>query len=143
MLTLDYPAELEADPSSGFVVTFPDFGYGVTEGDTREEALGHASDLLETLIASAIDDSEDLPTPSPANGRPLVTVRPLVAAKAGLYRALRQSGVSRTELARRLGWQFLQVQRLLDPTHKSSIEHVEQALRAIGKTLVVGVDDAA
>ncbi len=66
-----------------------------------------------------------------------------MAAKAGLYRALRESGVSKTELARRLGWQYLQVQRLLDPHHKSGIEQLEQALRAIGKTLVVGVADAA
>jgi hypothetical protein len=35
------------------------------------------------------------------------------------------------------------VQRLLDPHHKSGIEQLEQALRAIGKTLVVGVADAA
>jgi antitoxin HicB len=75
MDTLAYPANLEADPSGGFVVTFPDFGYGVTEGDTREEALGHASDLLKTLIASAIADNEDLPVPSPADGRPLVCTR--------------------------------------------------------------------
>jgi predicted RNase H-like HicB family nuclease len=73
--TLAYPVHLEPDPAGGFVVTFPDFGYGVTEGDSREEALGHASDLLETLVASAIADNEDLPAPSPADGRPLVAVR--------------------------------------------------------------------
>ena len=34
-----YPALFEPDrQAGGFVVTFPDFRYGVTQGDTLEEA---------------------------------------------------------------------------------------------------------
>jgi len=144
MELLAYPAKLEPDPDGGFVVTFPDFGFGVTEGDSEEEALGRAADLLETLIAAVIDDNEDLPAPSAAGESSIIALRPLVAAKAGLYRALREAGVSKNELCRRLGLQYVQLQRILDPAYGGTkIDEVDRALRALGKSLVIGVADAA
>jgi len=42
-----YPALFEPDhEAGGFVVTFPDFGRGVTQGDAVEEATEMAQDLL-------------------------------------------------------------------------------------------------
>ena len=40
--TFNYPAEIERDEDGRFVVTFPDFGWGATDGATREEALAEA-----------------------------------------------------------------------------------------------------
>jgi len=51
--------------------------------------------------------------------------------------------VSKAELARRLGWHGPQVDRVFDLNHRSTIEHIDQALRAIGKRLDVSVRDAA
>ena len=51
-VTLNYPAEIERDADGRFVVTFPDFGWGATDGATREEALVEARDLLRELIAT-------------------------------------------------------------------------------------------
>lgn len=63
-----YPARLEPDANGGYVVTFPDFESGVTQGDTREEALDQAADLLETMVANYMAEDWDLPDPSPAMG---------------------------------------------------------------------------
>lgn len=41
-----YPAEIERDEDSRHVVTFPDFGWGATDGATRGEVLAEARDLL-------------------------------------------------------------------------------------------------
>jgi antitoxin HicB len=49
---LAYPAQLEAEADGGYVVTFPDFGLGIAQGDTREQALAQAADLLETMVAN-------------------------------------------------------------------------------------------
>jgi antitoxin HicB len=68
---------------------------------------------------------------------------PLTVAKVELYRALRAGGISKAELGRRLGWHGPQVDRLFDLNHRSSIEHLDLALRAIGKRLDVSVEDAA
>jgi antitoxin HicB len=49
---LAYPAQLEAEADGGYVVTFPDFGFGATQGDSLDEALVQAADLLETMVAN-------------------------------------------------------------------------------------------
>ena len=64
--TYDYPAEIERDEDGRHVVTFPDFGWGATDGATRDEALLEAKDLLRELIATTIREGETLPEPSRA-----------------------------------------------------------------------------
>jgi antitoxin HicB len=56
---------------------------------------------------------------------------------------MRDRGVRKTELARRLGVHLPQVDRLLDLRHGSRLDQVEDALRAVGKELVLTVQDAA
>jgi antitoxin HicB len=101
---LAYPAHLDAEEDGGYVVTFPDFGVGVTQGDNREEALAQAADLLETMVANYMAENWDLPEPSPARGRPLVRLAPLVAAKAQVFRAMRQAGVDKPSWRGALAW---------------------------------------
>jgi antitoxin HicB len=67
----------------------------------------------------------------------------LTAAKVLLYRAMREAGVRRADLARRLGWQGPQVDRLLDLGHASRLDQIEQAPAALGKRLSVDIADAA
>ena len=43
--TYHYPAEIERDEDGRYVVAFPDFGWGATDGATRDEALLEAKDL--------------------------------------------------------------------------------------------------
>lgn len=138
---LAYPAHLEAAEDGGFVVTFPDFGVGVTQGDDRAEALAQAADLLETIIANYMAEGWDLPEPSPARGRPLVWLAPLVAAKAELYRAMRRAGTDKAELARRLGIAPPEVDRLfsIHDTSISSLDRIAAGLAALGFRLVVTV----
>ena len=65
-MTRRYPAEVERDADGRFVVTFPDFGWGATDGATLEEALAEARDLLRELIATTIREGHALPAPSRA-----------------------------------------------------------------------------
>jgi antitoxin HicB len=134
---LAYPAQLEAEGDGGFVVTFPDFGVGATQGDSFAEALGQAADLLETMVANYMAEGWDLPAPSAAAGRPLVRLAPLVAAKAELYHAMRAAGISKAELARRAGIAPQQAQRLFDIHHASRLDQIDAALAAVGRRLVV------
>ena len=69
----NYPAEIERDEDGRYVVAFPDFGWGATDGATRDEALAEARDLLRELIAATMGEGTDLPEPSRATKhRPLV-----------------------------------------------------------------------
>ena len=69
---VEYPAEVELDEDGRSVVSFPDFGWGATDGATREEALAEARFLLRDLIAATIRDGKELPEPSRADRQPLV-----------------------------------------------------------------------
>ena len=83
--TYNYPAEIERDEDGRHVVAFPDFGWGATDGATRDEALAEARDLLRELIAVTMREGEDLPEPSQATARQTLVVPPVpIARKAAL-----------------------------------------------------------
>ena len=139
-----YPAYLTPDPDGGFTVTFRDVPEAITEGDSREEAVLRSEDALESALAMYIAAKEPLPRPSaPEAGEVSVPLTALGMAKTALYEAMREQGVGRAELARRLRWHLPQVARLLDLRHASRMEHVEAALAALGLRLVVDVARAA
>ena len=124
---LAWPVSLEPAEEGGFVVNFPDFPEGWSQGETREEALLQAADLLETIVANYMAEGWDLPDPSlSAAGRPVVALAPLVAAKAELYRAMCKARISPQ-----------QVRRLFDIHHASRLDQIEAAMRALGRRLVV------
>lgn len=86
------------------------------------------------------------PLPRPrAKGRSLVevAVAPDVAAKLAVLEAFRDSGVSKADLARRIGKDEKEIRRILDPKHPTKLPALTAALRALGKRLVVGVAEAA
>jgi len=143
---LVYPVVLSPDEADGgFVVTFPDLPEAITQGEDTAEALREAADALEEAIAGRIRRGDPIPPPSSAvDGGLRVPVPALTAAKAALCLALRESGLSKSELAARLGCDEKEVRRLLDPRHPSKLPRIERALSALGKSLAVGlVDEAA
>ncbi|MGH6677718.1 MAG: type II toxin-antitoxin system HicB family antitoxin [Bradyrhizobium sp.] len=139
---LEWPVTLEPAEEGGFVINFPDFREGWSQGDSPDEAIAQAADLLETMVANYMAEGWDLPDPSPPAGRPLVPLAPLVAAKAELYRTMRRAGISKAELARRIGISPQQAQRLFDIHHASRLDQIEAAMRVLGRRLVVTSDAA-
>src|ERR1700758_1410442 len=118
-----YPATLTPDPEGGFTVTFRDVPEAITEGDTRDEALLRAEDALESALAMYIAAKERLPAPSePEAGETMVPLSALGMAKTALYDAMREQGVGRAELARRLRWHLPQIARPLDLRHVTRME---------------------
>lgn len=137
-----YPYQLAPQPESGFTVTFPDVPEAITQGETEADAAAMAEDALVTALSFYTDRGEPLPRPSPAAGRAVAYVPPLVAAKLALHDAMLAAGMSNVALARRLGIDEKAVRRLRDPLHQSGINQVDAALRVLGKRLGVVVDAA-
>ena len=134
-----YPAHIYGKPGA-WVVKFRDV-HGAATGDaTKEAAWALAQDCLETALGAYVDAREDIPAPSRRRpGERLVVVPPLVAAKLALYQAMRDQGVTKVALARRLGTTESLVRRLVDPGHRSHIDAVTDALAALGQELVVQI----
>ena len=65
-----WPVDLIPAEEGGFIVNFPDLPNGWSQGETHEEALSKAADLLDEIILGRMAQNEDVPQPSPARGRP-------------------------------------------------------------------------
>ena len=55
-----------------------------------------------------------------------------------LYQGMRERGIGKDELARRLGWTSTQADRAVDINHRSRLDDMDAALRAVGRQLYVG-----
>ena len=133
-----YPCVLTPEDEGGFSVSFPDVPSALTCGDNRTEALEMAEDALAVALGAYMDNGEDVPSPSvPGPGQEMVTVPPVVAAKLALYTAMRNQNVTTEALAERLGSSKSAVRKLLDPDLRSPIDAVDEALHAIGRSLVI------
>lgn len=139
-----YPADVERDESGYFLVTFPDFPEAGTDGETLEEALAEAADCLAEAVAGRIARTENIPKAMrKQKGQYAIATPAQIAAKAALYLTMKETGIDKSDLARRLGRNVKEVQCLLDPKQPSEIQHLEEALAAIGQELVVGVQASA
>ena len=132
---MNYPVDLTPDDGT-VMARFADFP-GATFGDDADEALARSVDLLETILISYIDDRKDIPTPSPAAGRPLVGPTLLGTMKVAVYQAMRARGWRKADLARALHVDPRQVDRLLDLRHGSPVAQIEAALAACGQAMRV------
>lgn len=135
-----YPVTLTPDDNGSVVVTFPDVPEAITYGDTVEEALARAPDALLTIFDAFIKDRRDIPESSAIHG-PSIELPALETAKIELYRTLRAQHLKKTDLAKRLNWHLPQVDRILDVHHASRLDQLEAAARAMGKCLVVTIED--
>ncbi|HEV8717990.1 MAG TPA: type II toxin-antitoxin system HicB family antitoxin [Candidatus Binatia bacterium] len=139
-----YPADVERDEAGYFLVTFPDFPEAGTDGETLEEALAAAADCLAEAVAGRIARTENIPKVArKQKGQYAIAIPAQIAAKAALYLAMKEASIDKSDLARRLGRDVKEVRHLLDPKQPSDIQHIEEALAAIGQELVVGVQASA
>ena len=140
MAGLDFPVVLQRQPEGGYVVTFPDIPEAVTQGDDEDAALERAAEALETALSFYVDERRPWPLARiPKRGQRTVRPSALECAKLGVYQAMLEQGVRKSELARRLGWHLPQVDRLFDLQHASRLDPIESAARALGKRIEVHV----
>ena len=133
------------DVPGSFNVTFPDVPEAITCGDGILHSKEMASDVLGLALGFYIEEGKDLPRVKTKRGKGGHWIEPsaLVQVKLALYEEFRKAGISKTELANRMGIMKQQIDRLFDPTRSTRIEQLELAFRAIGKTMAISIQDAA
>jgi antitoxin HicB len=143
MQSFVYRARFEPGDRRGwFVVSFADVPEAITDGKGMGEALRNAEEALGLALLSYVD--RELPLPKPkARSADLVpvAVAPDVAAKLALLEAVRERGLSKAAFARMINRDEKEVRRMLDPKHPTKIATLAEALRILGKRLVIGVED--
>jgi antitoxin HicB len=139
-----YRLTVKADQNGTLIAQAVDAPAALTVGRDEPDAIAQATDALLTLFAHLMAEGEPIPRPSrPKRGQPCATLPPIVAAKLAIYEAMRAAGLTQTALAERLGCDPRQIRRLLDLDHDSRLDQLEAALAALGKRLVIDVQDAA
>ncbi len=134
-----YPLTIELDDNGTFLVSFVDIPEAHTFADDEDEIATRATDCVLTALEGYMKDRRPIPTPSRELTGRVVVLPPLAAAKIELYETMRNAGVRKAELARRLQWHMPQVDRLLSLRHGSHLEHLEAALAALDRRLEVRV----
>jgi len=144
MRAFSYPATFRRDAKGRIVVGFPDLLEAHTDGRNMAEAVEEAVDCLGSVLAFRIAEKSKIPASSRLKrGQRLVPVPLWIAGKLALYLTMIEQGVTNSKLARRIGVRETVVRRMLDPDHDTRSEKIQAALEALGKRIVVAIDDAA
>ena len=135
-----YAVRLEPAEEGGFVVTCRDLPQLVTQGEDLANALTEAADAMDEVFAAYMHGGLTLPAPSKKRkGEHVVSPPAETMVKAALYVAMKDAGISKVQLAKRLGVDEKEVRRLLDPQYGSKLPRIAQAVEALGRRLVIGL----
>lgn len=139
-----YRCTYEPDDNGTLLVSCAAFPEVVTYGEDVPDAWHNALGAVEEAIAARMSDGRDIPAGTPMTASPgqnefWVKLPQLSAQKVMLYNLLPQTGVTRAELARRLGWHREQVDRLFRLDHASKASQMDCAFQALGHEVEVAV----
>lgn len=135
-MEIRYPMHITEQPEGGYCVQFPDLEEAFTEGDTLEEAMFNAAEVLTLTLNARMEEGQAIAEPTQGlNG--VVYVAPDAKTQAALL--LRQARGERSfaELARAMETSWPQAKRLEDPHHWPSLKTLDKAARVLGKRLVL------
>lgn len=141
-MQIAYPVSI-APEEGEFIIQCRDLPELLTSGKDRADAIEMAEDAMAVVLLTYMEEGADLPMPSPAGpGEVLVQPPAATAAKLAVWQVFRAAGISKSELARRMGVAHNEAMRILDPNHKTKIERLEDAARVLGQRLVISVEAA-
>lgn len=148
-MNLLYPASFEPQPEGGFTVLFRDIPEAITEGDTLDEAMLHAQEVLSLCLRGRIEDGQPIPLPTVGKEKPSKTatkgitirlVAPDAQAQSAALLRLARAGRPLSELARALDTSWAAAQRLEDPHHWPSLKQLDRAAKVLGRRLVLSFE---
>ncbi len=135
-MEIRYPATVESQNDGSFLVQFVDLPDTFTEGQTKEEALFNAGEVLSAMLAWRLNEAKDVPAPS-QKVKGAHYIAPDAKTQAAMLLRLARGERSLSELARALETSWPAAKRLEDPTHWPSLKTLDRAAAALGKRLVL------
>jgi len=138
-MDIRYPATVEAQDDGSYLVQFVDLPDTFTEGQTKEEALFNATEVLSAMLAWRLDEAKDVPPPS-RKLRGAHYIAPDAKTQAAMLLRLARGERTLSELARALETSWPSAKRLEDPTHWPSLKTLDRAAAALGKRLVLTLE---
>jgi antitoxin HicB len=135
MKTYDYAFRFTKE-DDGWVITCRDLPEAISQADSNENRIDIAESCLQAALESRIHDNEPLPVASKSRrGELMINSPATTAAKAALYDAMREAGISKIELARKMGTDEKAVRRILNTAHGTKLPRIAEALKVLGRHL--------
>ena len=129
--SLVYPAKIIPD-ENGFIVTFRDLINVFTEGDTYEEALFNAQEVLDILLQDMAQDEINIPSPSLCEKDEVpVTVSPEVAVPVLLHKLRIARHFTMADVARAMGVSYQNYQQI-ESGKNITLRSLKKAASALG-----------
>lgn len=138
-MDIRYPATVDRQPDGSFLVRFVDLDDTFTEGQTKEEALFNAAEVLSGMLAWRLDEGKDVPPPS-QKVKGAHYIAPDAKTQAAMLLRLARAERSGADLARALETAWPAAKRLEDPRHWPSLKTLDRAAAALGKRLVLTLE---
>lgn len=134
-----FPAIIEPQEPSGYFVRFVDLEEAFTEGETLDEAIFNAAEVLSGILAWRLDNGHNIPVPS-RRVKGAYYIAPDAKTQSALLVREARGERSLAEIARALDTSWPSAQRLEDPNHWPSLKQLEKAAAALGKKLVLSFE---
>lgn len=134
-----YPAVFEPQEPSGFCVQFVDIEEAFTEGETIEECLFNAAEVLTAILEVYIEDGREIPLPSEGI-EDAYYIAPDARVQSALLIRWAHGNRSLADIARALETSWPAAQRLENPSHYPTLKQLEKAASVLGKRLVLSLE---
>ena len=134
-----YPA-LITQVDDRYLVHFPDLAEAITEGETLEEALFNAADVLTLTLEGRMEEHLIIPQPSQQTEAYLIS--PSARVQTALLIRMAKGNHTIAELARTLETSWASVARLENPHHWPSLRQLEKICAALGQRLIISLEPA-
>lgn len=136
IIDLTYGAKIEPD-GEGFLVTFRDIENAFTYGETLEEAIFNAQEVLDLILLDKLEKDELIERPSAfKNGEVAIAVSPEVAAPALLHIMRELNHRSMADVARSMGVSYQSYQRM-ESGKNLTMRSLKRAASALGSTVEI------
>lgn len=139
-MKIEYPAKIKKEEDGIFFVSFLDIEEAMTQGETMEEALFNASEVLTLSLEYRLDEEQKIPEPSQITGSDIHLISPGAKVQAALLVRRTREGTSLANLARTLETSWPSVKRLENPHHSPTLKMIDRAAAALGKKLVLSFE---
>lgn len=137
-MEIRYPAVLTPD-GAGYVVRFIDLDEAITEGDSLEEALFNAAEVLSLTLNGRMAEGMEIPLPT-AGGEPTHWVAPDAKTQAAMLIRHARGGRTLADLAHAMETSWPAAKRLEDPNHWPTLKQLEKAAAVLGHRLVLSFE---
>ncbi|MCK9389068.1 MAG: type II toxin-antitoxin system HicB family antitoxin [Sulfuritalea sp.] len=138
-MDIRYPAIFKPEETGGFFVQFVDLEEAITEGETLEDAMFNAVEVLTLTLEGRIEEGMAIPVPS-VRVKGAHYIAPDAKTQAAMLVRRARTDRSLADVARVLGTSWPAAKRLEDPRHYPTLKQLERAAAALGKRLVLSFE---